>query len=1315
METISKIFKSQNKKPEDQSKKIYNCTNEEAKQELCSKQIAYFHYKQTKESFTFDFDKFLINVKDIKNSASLKSRTIWIKLMKEIIILRPQYKKSHYYEIMNVLFNYEFEEIELKMEIMKIVTDNCKKLSHEYSSKILLFLCFECLMKSESESVLDIMLNFLINYRLKEFDFEKKYVIDLIFEICVIYAMNNICVYLQMERMKINDANGIQGLFKGISSKIEREIQILMFYFFNGNGIQPKKYFIDYLIIILAFFSNIEEEDKKYNDLRKLCNNDFLMRRIIFILNNNDEIQDVFCEKNKNLTIFGESFISLNSNKKTIISELKTKLGGLNAKIQQEKFYIIGGLLKFIGEVMIQKNQQQFIYPLIDIIKRDFFFINFKKEISSICNKIITEFGSKLTSEWNDLIVIIEKFNSDPDASLFENLIINIFDLYMKNKILLKSNFVYKLISKRLNYKSDLLNQFCTRCGLYQSDLYGKNIENYIIKSIEIFSEEKRHMLYVMNYIELFIRNEKSEKIIFERFNQITEMISEENPLLSKKFKKITILCLKETKNLVFFENFLKNNFLSFSKSSKNLQSVSKSTNFLKKSTFCRKIIYKLIYFLNETYQIEKLTIIFNLLLNFLLSLSNTSANNVSDPKEIEYTTTNIISIFKKLTFIDINSKIYLYTSSTSNFIISNDKFINAFISLLETQTNIVIKESIIDLFSLQITNIYFFHNINATKLINSLLSIPIEDLLQGATLIYHIRRFFMNFISSDVILDNKGEIIKQIFFYLISILNLFINRIIRGENATISSENSLSYLRIFLFVVALYLDYLRKNHAMFETPFLMSAAEQITKIIERSFRIAVLRNSFAISIANFVLLIAGFCSLINSESITRRIMFLMLNISFKEHSEELFKLFHSKISSSELPKYNNEMKELLKTKKNNKNKYSKNAYFNFLCDSILLIYGEKYQHCSKLFFLLKEFLSKNGTEEKRNFIFIELCKWNAYFNGIERTCELKNEEDRSKDEFYIGDNTIIVANPNRNYAVVRTPVYMRTIVVKDANRNNKYKKQTEMERLEILRKNSKVRQKNEDSDSEEEVGEEEEKNVDELLKSNSKTNEIVDMISLILGNHHPYVRATNEREIIRISHLVSGMDILPVYVTTNILVVAFSTSKESCLPFYSSICDVSTNLYRTFFYQNKYTLVGADQKVNVNDVSDHLFLIYLPSSNTPLPNIPSDSKLFYIIVTCLSPSHHKIRLEFNNTPLAKDPLIIKTIKAIETNFFKEMLLDTSTKEFSHQLNTIFFLINSYILSAQMENNPGISKNNEYKTTLSKRCDVLRMISNPDS
>ena len=49
METISKIFKSQYKKPEDQSKKIYNCTNEEAKQELCVKQIAYFQYKQTKD------------------------------------------------------------------------------------------------------------------------------------------------------------------------------------------------------------------------------------------------------------------------------------------------------------------------------------------------------------------------------------------------------------------------------------------------------------------------------------------------------------------------------------------------------------------------------------------------------------------------------------------------------------------------------------------------------------------------------------------------------------------------------------------------------------------------------------------------------------------------------------------------------------------------------------------------------------------------------------------------------------------------------------------------------------------------------------------------------------------------------------------------------------------------------------------------------------------------------------------------------------------------------------------------------------------
>ena len=1312
METISKIFKSQYKKPEDQSKKIYNCTNEEAKQELCVKQIAYFQYKRTKDNFTFDFDKFLISVKDIQNATSLKSRTIWIKLMKEIIILRPQYKKSHYYEIMNVLFNYEFDEIELKMETIKIVTDNCQKLSHEYSSKILLFLCFECLMKSESEGILDIMINFLINYRLKEFEFEKKYVIYLIFEVCVIYAMNNICVYLQMQRMKINDTNEVKKVFKEIRSKIESEIQILMFYFFNANGIQPKKCFIDYLIIILAFFSNLEEEDKKYNDLRKLCNNDFLMRRIIFILNNNEEIQDIFCDKNKNLLLFGESFILLNSTQKAIISELKTKLGGLSEKIQQLKFYIIGGLLKFIGEVMIQKNQQQFIYSLIDIIKREFFFNNFKNEISLICDKIISEFGSKLTTEWSDIIVIIEKFNSDADAGLFESLVRKIYDLYMKNQIRLKANFLYELISKRLCYKSDLLNQFCTRCGLYQNDLYGKNIENYIVKSIEIFSEEKRHMFYVMNYIELFIKNEKSEKIISERFNQISEMISEDNPLLSKKLKKITILCLKETKNLKFFENFIKNNFLTFSKNFKKLQSISKSTNFLKKSIFCRKIIYKLIYFLNETYQLEKLTIIFNLFLNFLLSL-DTPTNDVSDPKEIEYITTNIIFIFKKLNFIDINSKIYLCTSSISNFIISNDKFINAFISLLETQTNIVIKESIIELFSVQITNIYFFHSINGTKLINSLLSIPIEDFLQGTTMINHIRGFFMNFISSDVVLDNKGEIIKQIFFYLIAIINLFINRIVRGDNAMISSENSLGYLRIFLFVVAIYLDYLRRNHSMFDTQFLLSAAEQITKILERCFRIAILRKSFAISISNFVILNIDFFSFINSESIMRRIMFFMLNISFRDHCEELYNLFHSKISSSELPKYNNELKEMTKTPKNNK-KYGKNAYINFLCDSVLLIYGEKYHHSCKLYYLLKEFLSKNGTEEKRNFIFIELCKWNAYFNGIERTCEIKNEGDSSKDEFYIGDNTIIVANPDRNYAVVRTPVYMRTIVVNDANRNIKNKRQSEKERLEILKNHSNLRQKNEDSDSEEEVEVKEEMEDDSLM-SNSKTNEIVDMISLILGNHHPYVRATNEREITRISHLVSGMDILPVYVTTNILIVPSFTTKEDCLPFYSSICDVSTNLYRTFFYQNKYTLAPPEQKVNLKDVSDHLFVIYLPSSTTPLPALPSNSKIFYIIVTYLSPSHHKIRLEFNNTPLAKDPLIIKTIKAIETNFFKEILLDTSTKEFSHQLNTIFFLINSYILSAQMENNPGISKNNEYKTTLSKRCDVLRMISNPDS
>ena len=58
------MFKSQNKKPEDQSKKILNANNEETKRNLCIKQIAYFQYKKTTSiAKSFIFLNYSIQIK----------------------------------------------------------------------------------------------------------------------------------------------------------------------------------------------------------------------------------------------------------------------------------------------------------------------------------------------------------------------------------------------------------------------------------------------------------------------------------------------------------------------------------------------------------------------------------------------------------------------------------------------------------------------------------------------------------------------------------------------------------------------------------------------------------------------------------------------------------------------------------------------------------------------------------------------------------------------------------------------------------------------------------------------------------------------------------------------------------------------------------------------------------------------------------------------------------------------------------------------------------------------------------------------------
>ena len=79
------MFKSQNKKPEDQSKKILNANNEETKRNLCIKQIAYFQYKKTKESCSFDFDKYLLLIKDFETSSSIINKVIWVQTVNEIL------------------------------------------------------------------------------------------------------------------------------------------------------------------------------------------------------------------------------------------------------------------------------------------------------------------------------------------------------------------------------------------------------------------------------------------------------------------------------------------------------------------------------------------------------------------------------------------------------------------------------------------------------------------------------------------------------------------------------------------------------------------------------------------------------------------------------------------------------------------------------------------------------------------------------------------------------------------------------------------------------------------------------------------------------------------------------------------------------------------------------------------------------------------------------------------------------------------------------------------------------------------------------
>ena len=960
------MFKSQNKKPEDQSKKILNANNEETKRNLCIKQIAYFQYKKTKESCSFDFDKYLLLIKDFETSSSIINKVIWVQTVNEILQVKNiSIKPIYYNSIWRIIFEKDFDDITLKLSTINLLTENCNHIDNNdkvpkiYIKKIILFLVNECLLKNSTSSLLKNIYNYLTSTNSSSFES----ILDFLIDVLICYCINDISIFIQMKSMLDNQSNS-KARYDELKAKIESSIDIFNYFFFTYTVSRTQNKYLIYIIIILSFYHYINK-DKAFSEVCKFINFrhqnnlDFLIKQIAEMLNL------VTNEKKFNDTV--SLYDSLNDISNIVdiklYDDFKVRVkSGMGEKINSHLKFIVSGATSFIVQLMEIKcttdsDKGDVIICVIDTMKT---IAKYPNKVKSLLNLLIDKIGMDVDVQWEEISdVIIDIFLSDEKT--YEELIFRLYRQSNLKNITMNRMILNKLLYKKNIFMSNALNDLNIKA---QCD----SIVNFSIKAEKIIIDAMKKnsidvIKLVLSYIRMYKESEVAKRIIDTHYKEIIAIGVNDDDLI-RRFSATVIAILISTDDMKFFKDFITKTFL---------QKNSDDGNEYKISIIFRKIIQKTIKKLDDIDNTTKLSIIFNLLFDF--SENFFSNDNIYNN---DYIISNIIHIFTKI-------KILSLSSSIANSIDFDKKknFVFRLLSALHSDIEITLKENIIVMFAKQLNSLFFFYQVDLSSLIDALFPFDLEHYIERINLFEDKMNLLTNISAllndSTVILNNSKDIIVSIIKHLIGEITTVFNQIFSNFSGL---KTSLFYITIMLFVFTSYASLLDKEEEINEV------IENAIDIIIKAKEVIAIKPSFGIAIALFAYEII---ELIQSSS-KDKILFVIHHLS-----------------------------DIKKIKSVKKQQMSITNYFvSFLIDCVI----SKATTVFNVNDIINE-LTKSDDEE----LTLSIIKWISLYGNKKRSCELTYEK-KEDTLYYIGNECLIAIDTKENCVLIRTPILVQKIII---------------------------------------------------------------------------------------------------------------------------------------------------------------------------------------------------------------------------------------------------------------------------------------------
>ena len=1347
---------------EDLYKSIQKADNENSKKDLCLKQIEFF--KGQTELNEYNFDEFCLIIEDLEKSKNIELNKIWISLINEIVRLNPSYLEKFSNIILKKIFQSNFSQIndfdEIKIRSISIFTNNCNNLTKNMyiNQEILLYLVLECLINNNNLEIINLInnyINYVFNNKLKfPFYFDEM--------IIIIYCRNIIYDYYNEN-------------FEFKSDLLE----LLNTYIFRFDLIN--NYVLIYILIVycLLITENKKELLKGINNLLNKQNNKTIRLLLNFLnFQNKNYIENI----NKlnilnNINNFFIYDLVKNNQKKynQIFENFQKKNFDLKEKINKDNSCIIIGAIKLIKYILNENllNKNNFSSNLILTIYLEGLnnLINLNIEKINNCiieclNSIIINIGETFFSEWDIIINIITNYIKDKNEmkkNNFELIIFSIIELDLIRKYKGNKETLYNLLNTFKEYDNTNLSIISIVNKLKKKKYFEKNYNEIILE--------------IPNYLQLINNLNNSKNIIIIRYilsfllvysikytYLIENIIFTKLPLLTSSFFPYSYLLKFWSKIIINILLNTNNNDISQCIITYLFSLVQEE----KYNYFTSQIIKKLIPNLSKTNQYNKLDFIFEYLNNYLQNTEKIDTKfflSIVDILDHSFYTTdnrliigklsnknsNDLNLIYKYPILNISSITLVKTKLNTAFIDISFIYGYLIMKLNDQNTDSAFKERILLFFSNQISDIFYFKNIELTPLISYIIKLQksnFDKFLENKLSIKYMINILINScfnllkFNDIILIRNSNLIFYQIIEYTIkkieilskntfenimkeyklkepkskSVVSGISNFLTFKKNSSslndlkdnhILIENSLFFLYNYFILLEDYLYFLGCNFEKKNTFndkdevgnfSVMEINEDVIPpkynlLLNKVFEVLIEATKIAQYKEKFILYIFKFFFMtqkffnLYGEDSIKYVLFILLNLVFPTYSKKWYSDFTSEFHNY----YSEEFKKM--EFKSKKIKLAQEIQF---FGKQLIIY---YLSSSEIIFpKIKKIIQKNLIKNNDTQLFLDLCQMNIITNqkNVDEIPNLSNDSN-----IYLNDKSFIKVYDNKTTIFVSS-ISEKCLDIKKRNNNLK------IENINLLNSLFKINGEsiNLESQKKERKFNDSILEIKNIFNSNNNSYKLCDKSDLpkfekyeIKLQSHPLSQIFN----------VSFTGLIPnkKYITKNDF---YSFTKDTFNLNYEKIflSDIDSSIYKSIDGINTINFKILNENsieqiciVFVNNIEKK----YIHDFFTEL--LPSDNILIYIVINMLWETHWKIQILYNKNK-DKEKIINKIRKKINNNFPEDFIIyiDQDYKYISLYLHKMIIIINIII-------NRVLDNNYEFKFSIySDRFNLLKEIRN---